>query len=64
MFVIPRISLKRFLVTFHNQLNKPVYSVEIEAIVSDLAFKVALAKLPDGVEYDKATVTELYKTAI
>lgn len=64
MFVIPRLCLKRFLVIFHNQFNRPVYSIEVEAIVSELAFKVALTKLPAGIDYDKATVTELYKTAI
>jgi hypothetical protein len=59
MMVIPRITMKRFLITFYGHENRPVFAIVINAVVSDLAIVVAKSKLPPGCNYSKALVEEL-----
>lgn len=59
MMVIPRITMKRFLITFYGDDNRPVFATVINAVVSDLAVAVAQSKLPADCNYSKALVEEL-----
>ncbi len=59
MMVIPRIRMKRFLITFYGQDNRPLFATVVEAVVSDLAVAFAQSKLPADCDYSKALVEEL-----